>query len=168
MSHEPINAEPGTLEEQLSAYLDGELDDASVQEIERLLAADPRVRETLQRMERTWDVLDKLEEAEVDEQFTRTTLEMVAVAAEEAIQRQEEEIPRRKRRQRIVAGASLTAAAAAGFLAVAMLWPNPNEDLIRHLPVLQDLDQYRQVQDIEFLRGLHEAGLFVGEEGEEP
>ncbi len=49
---------------------------------------------------------------------------------------------------------------AAGFFAVVLLMPDPNRQLLEDLPVLENLDEYRQIDDIEFLRMLRDAGLF--------
>ena len=59
------------------------------------------------------------------------------------------------------------AAAAAGFLTVAGLRGDPNRQLLSDLPVLQRLDEYRQIDDLEFLRMLHREGLFGEEDGHE-
>jgi len=80
MSHDPANADPpadptrdpAALEELLVAYLDRELDDEQSGRVEALLAADPRARQTLKRLEQTWDLLDELDRSDVDETFTRT------------------------------------------------------------------------------------------------
>jgi hypothetical protein len=169
MSQEPVpldpNAKTATLEDELVAYLDGELDDESGRRIEQLLATDPKVRAALQGLERTWELLDGLDRAHPEESLTRTTLEMVALAAEEDVQQQQAEIPRRRRRRWLLGSGALAAVALAGFLAVALLRPNPNEQLLRDLPVLENLDQYRQVDDIEFLRLLDQEGLFAKETG---
>ena len=58
-------------------------------------------------------------------------------------------------------------ALAGGFFAVVRLVPDPNRQLLEDLPVLENLDEYRQVDDIEFLRLLRAARLFVGR-GEMP
>jgi anti-sigma factor RsiW len=166
MSEDPSHSQSVALEEQLSAYLDGELEEEGVRQVERMLASDPKVRETLQRMERTWEVLDELQDVEVDEHFTQSTLEMVAVAAESDVQRLQEEAPKRRRRMWLVAGTTLVGAAAAGFAAVALFWPNSNKKLIEDLPVLEHLDQYRQVRDFEFLEALRREGLFAEEDGD--
>ena len=97
MAQEPINVE-SSLEEQLVAYLDGELDTESCRRIEELLAVDPEVRRRLHWLEQTWEMLDELEATPVGEDFTRTTLEMIAVAAEEDVRKNLEEAPRRRRR----------------------------------------------------------------------
>ncbi len=114
MSQESLNAE-SSLEEQLVAYLDGELDSQSCRRIEELLAVDPEVRRKLHWLERTWEMLDELDTAPVGEDFTRTTLEMVAVAAEKDVRKIQEQAPRRRRRMWLVLGGGLLLAALAGF-----------------------------------------------------
>jgi len=158
--------QPSPLEERLVAYLDGELDDAAVREVEELLASDPKARQTLAALERAWAMLDKAAGDAVDESFTRTTLEMVSVKAAEDLARQEAEIPRRRRRRWLAGAALIAACGLAGFLAVALFWPNPNRQLLEDLPVLEDLDELQHVfnredQDLQFLRLLHEHKLFV-------
>jgi anti-sigma factor RsiW len=155
-----------TLQEQLVAYLDGELDDEASRQVEALLAANPKVREALTRLELTWEALDRLGRAEVDETFTQTTLEMVAVAAEGDVQQQEEEAPRKKRRRWLIGGGALLATGAAGFLFVMLFWPDPDQELLEALPVLQNLDQYQQIESVEFLEMLYDKDLFPEAEDE--
>ncbi len=166
MAHEPTYPDPTadqtSLEEQLVAYLDGELDDESSRRIEERLATDQHVRDTLERLEGTWDLLDNLDRAHVDEVFTRSTLEMVAVAASQDAVQEEAAVPHRRRRRWWLGSAAVLAAAAAGFLAAWLLRPDPNRQLLEDLPVLERLDQYRQVDDVGFLELLleHEEELF--------
>lgn len=155
------------LEQQLVAYLDGELDAESSRRIEALLATDPQLRGTLQRLDRAWELLDELDVPEVPERFTHTTLEMVTVAAAEDAQRSHAEILRRRRRRSVVVGGGLLTAGLAGFLAMALLAPDPNQLLVRDLPVLENLDEYSQIDDIEFLQMLNREGLFPEENGED-
>ncbi len=152
---------PAALEEQLVAYLDGELDAAETARVEHLLANDAKVREALMRLDRAWSLLDELDRTRLDESFTRTTLEMVAVAAEADVRQFEAELPRQRSRQWLLGGASVIAAALAGFLAILALRPNPNDQLLQDLPVLEDLDELRQIEDLEFLRAMYEEGLFA-------
>jgi len=171
MSHEPPDdhpiAEPGSLEEQLVAYLDGELDEGQTARVEQRLAADPKVRESLLRLDRTWSLLERLDRVRLDDRFTRTTLEMVAVAAEEDVRRWEQEVPRQRRRRWLVGGMGLLAASVAGFLMVALFQPDPDESLLQDLPVLEDLDELRQIDDIKFLQLLYEEGLFAKDAADE-
>ncbi len=174
MSHEPPNSDPpaekAALEEQLVAYLDGELDDETSHRVEQLLAADAKVRQTLEQFEGTWSLLDNLEQSSVDELFAQSTMEMVSVAAAEDVGRDQAEAPRRRRRRRLIGAAGVLAAGLAGFLAIALLWPNANERLIEELPVLENLDQYRQIDGVEFLELLleQEDELFPEEGGDGP
>jgi len=149
------NATP--LDEELVAYLDGELDAESGRRVEALLASDPAVRRRLQSLERTWDLLDELDAAPLGEPFTQTTLEMVAIAAREDAERGRAEAPRRRRLVLLAVGAGLLAAAAAGFCAVTLY--NPDRQLLQDLPLLENLDEYRQIGSIEFLHRLRDEGL---------
>lgn len=171
MSNDSVNPEPNSeavAEEQLVAYLDGELDEPTRQRIEARLAVDAGLRDALRRLERTWDLLDGLEQANVEESFTQSTMEMVALAASDEIRVREEEAPRRRRLRWLVGGGSVVAAAVAGYAAVAIFWPNPNEELLNDLPVLENLDRYSQIDDVEFLRLLVAKNVFSEEGGDEP
>ena len=75
-------------EEELVAYLDGEMDAASRERLESQLATDAKLRGRLQALERTWEMLDELDAAPVGEPFTHSTLEMVALAAGEDADRE--------------------------------------------------------------------------------
>ncbi len=154
-------ADPALLEEQLVAYLDHELDEASSRRIERLLAADPQVRQRLRQLQQSWDALDELLPTDLDPSFTRTTLEMVVLAAEEEACRQRGLARRRRRVWLGLAGVVL--AGLAGYLAVWRFWPDPNEQLFRDLPLLENLDQYQKIDDVDFLRQLHAQRLFAKE-----
>jgi hypothetical protein len=154
-------ADPALLEEQLVAYLDHELDESSSRRIDKLLAADPQVRERLRQLQQSWDALDELRPTDVDPSFTRTTLEMVALAAEEEAQQQGGPAPRRRR---VWLGlAVVVLAGLAGYAAAWRFWPDPNEQLLRDLPVLENLDQYQKIDDVKFLRKLHAEKLFAKE-----
>ncbi len=164
---EPSNA-AGPWDEQLVAYLDGELDAESGRRIEALLAADPELRRRIQSLERTWELLDELDTAPGDDPLTHTTLEMVGQAADEELRQKRSEAPRRRRRWLLALIGIVLVAAAAGFASVALLAPDPNRRLIEDLPVLERLDQYRHVEGIEFLRLLKREGLFSDSAGEPP
>jgi anti-sigma factor RsiW len=163
MSNDSENSEfsaDAVADEQLVAYLDGELDDETSHRIEALLASDPKLRRQLGQLEQTWEALEQLERSEVGEKFAQTTLEMVAVAAEEDIERLQEEAPRVTRKRLLSGGLWLALAAVIGFGTVALFWPDANRQLLENLPVLEHLEQYRQIDDIEFLRQLDEQHLF--------
>lgn len=160
-SHE--NQAEGSLQEELVAYLDGELDAQSCRRIEDLLARDESVRGELQSLARSWDALDHLPRCEVSPSFTHSTVEMVALAAEDDLQRQQDELPRRRRRLWLMAFVVAVAAAAVSFAGMVSIAPDRNEELARDLPLLENLDEYRQIDDFRFLRMLTDEGIFPGE-----
>lgn len=160
MSNAPPPAQPGlpqdALEEQLVAYLDRELDEAASRQVEELIARDPKVQDAVTKLEEAWDTLDQLGRSDVDPTFTRSTLEMVAVAVEQEVKAEQDELPRRRRRYRLAVAASLLVSAALGFALAARFWPDPNQQLLADLPILLRLAEYRQVDDAQFLQRLVE------------
>jgi len=154
-----------TLIEQLSAYLDGELDPVASREVESLLARDEQARRELQRLERAWALLDQLPRADLTGQFTRNTVEMIAV-------REAEELGQGRRGSntlrwllRASAAAGVAIAASLGFVAARDWLDRDNRALLDDLPVIERLDAYRQVDDVELLRELRKQGLFAKAEG---
>lgn len=160
MSNAPPPAQPSppqdALEEQLVAYLDRELDEAASRQVEELIARDPKVQDAVTKLEEAWDTLDQLGRSDVDHMFTRSTLEMVAVAVEQEVKAEQDELPRRRRRYRLAVAASLLVSAALGFALAAKFWPDPNQQLLADLPILLRLAEYRQVDDAQFLQRLAE------------
>jgi anti-sigma factor RsiW len=157
-------AAQGQLHEELTSYLDGELDAENVRRVESRLARDSAYRAELQRLQRAWDLLDRLPRANVPESFTQTTMEMVAVAAAQEAEAVQKSLPARQRRQRLLGAFGVLAAVVAGFAIGHVLWPNPNEQLLEDLPVLQKFDLYYQADNLEFLQLLDREGVFA--EGE--
>ena len=85
MSQEAENVNDSTRIEQaeMVAYLDGELDVQQVADVEKRLSEDPEYRVRLQQLQQAWDLLDELPRSKGDEQFTRSTVEIVVVKARE-------------------------------------------------------------------------------------
>jgi anti-sigma factor RsiW len=148
------------LHEELTSYLDGELDAESVRRVEARLARDAAYRAELQRLQRAWDLLDRLPRSNVPESFTQTTMEMVAVAAAREAEAVQSSLPRRQRRRRLAGALGLLASVVAGFAVGHALWPNPNEQLLEDLPVLQEFELYYQADNLEFLKLLDREGVF--------
>ena len=146
--------ESSTSADDLVAYLDGELDEAASRRIEERLAGDAVYRRQLASLERAWDCLDDLPQATVDESFTRSTIEMVAQVAAEDIEQEQAAIPARRRTGTMLALAAGVAAILVGFFATAALWPDSDAALVGNLPVIENLDVYRQVETIDYLRAL--------------
>jgi len=153
------------LRERLTAYLDGELGEQEQLQVEELLARDENARLELRQLERVWDALDQLPRAELDTRFAQTTVELVAVAAEEDVKALRESEPRRRRRTTLLLGISFVAALLLGYSLVGTLADRRDDRLARDLPLLENLDAYRQMQDYEFLELLEAGHLFSDPEG---
>jgi hypothetical protein len=166
MSADNPQSDVPSLDEDLVAYLDGELDDPSSKRLEERLANDDSARERLRALASSWNLLDHLPRAAMDEAFTRTTVELVVDEARKEIAAEQAALPARKRRRWIAAAVAGLAAAMIGFMAVAVAWPDKNEQLLRDLPVVQNLEQYEilpQKGSIKFLRDLENEELFVAD-----
>ena len=155
------NPKSDQLDEELVAYLDGELEPQSTQQLENLLAGDEQARRRLSQLAASWDLLDQLPRANVDDLFTRTTVEMVALAAEDEIAQLQVAAPAKRRRHWIEGALATVAAAAIGFVVVTAALPNQNDSLVRDLPLLMDLDLYRVAGEVDFLKKLQTAGFFT-------
>ena len=142
--------------EELVAYLDGELTADECRRVERRLAGDADYRRRLTELEQAWSALEALPPTVVDDDFARTTIEMVAVAAERDVQAQSATQAASGRRRTVWMAAGGLAIAIAAFAAARAFAPSPNHRLIADLPVSAQLDVLTEVGDIEYLRGLAE------------
>ena len=147
-------------DDEIVAYLDGELDSETARRLEQRLEADQRLRRKYRQMAASWDLLDQLPRAKVYDAFTRHTVETVAIAVADDVQTTEMSEPRRRRLRWTITSAVALAAAAAGFLLIASIRSGPNEKLLRDLPVIENMELYQQAGDIDFLRKMHDEGLF--------
>ena len=153
-----LNAEQ---REDLVAYLDGELPDEQVQQIDHIISRSEVARHEVEVLARTWELLDVLPAARASEDFTNKTMTNLKVM----------EQPFNLADQwwylyvtRVGAASGwVIAMLVCGYLGFQLTrhWiPNPNETLLEDLPVIQNLDQYRDAGDIEFLKQLKQSGLF--------
>ena len=154
------------LDEELIAYLDGELDEPKRIEVEQRLAAEEEYRRRLRSLERAWDMLDLLPTAQASDDFTRSTVEMTIETAADEAQTQQLRTRQSRRKSMLIGGAALVVAAAAGYAAVMVGLDSENRQLVRDLPVIESVDQYRTVENVEFLHRLVDEGLFAEPEGE--
>jgi anti-sigma factor RsiW len=154
------------MHEELTSYLDGELDGDEVRRVEERLVRDPSYQAELQRLDRAWDLLDRLPRNAVSDAFTKSTIEMVAVAASQEADAVHVAWPLKQRRQRIASALAVLAAGFAGFAIGHWAWPNPNQKLLEDLPVLQNFELYYQADNIDFLHLLESENLFAEGEGD--
>ena len=169
-SSRPPIVDPEKLREEISAYLDGELSAEDGREVEERLAAEPRFRDELQGLERAWRLLDELPRTEVDERFAATTVEMVALKAADDLRNQQQQWPRQFARGWVFSAGGMLMALLLGFGVIAGgaallsrtgVVQSADDRLVADLSVLMNLDDYKQVDGIEFLRQLADSQLFA-------
>src|SRR5262245_52919254 len=123
---QPDSPAPDHASEQLVAYLDGELSPDECRHVEERLAGDADYRARLRELDQAWEALDALPSKSAGDDFARTTIEMVTLAAkEEQKQRTIETTTAIRHRRRMVALAG-GAAVLASFLAARWLLPDSN------------------------------------------
>jgi anti-sigma-K factor RskA len=143
-------------DEELVAYLDGELPPEACRRIETQLADDAALRRHLHELEAAWEALDTLPQPTVDDDFARTTIEMVALAAERDAGAQATVASRTRRNRTLLLAVSGIAVAAVGFAAFRVVVPDGNQLLLADLPAIAQIDALGQFKDIDFLRRLSE------------
>jgi hypothetical protein len=145
--------------DELVAYLDGELPPEECRKVEDRLAADADYRRQLHLLDQAWEALDALPKPALDDNFARTTIEMVSVAAQHDVSKQSAQAASSRRRRRWGWAAAAVVAAALGFAAARALLPDSNAELLADLPVIQQFDVLSQIEDVEFLRLLTAAAM---------
>lgn len=81
MTEQPHIEDSDSADEGLTrivSYLDGELDDTQMNEVEHDLINDPEMRSHADILSRTWALLDELDQVSASQQFTQETLATVA------------------------------------------------------------------------------------------
>ena len=147
--------------EQLVAYLDGELTPEEAQQVERRLSQDESFRQLLRSLQEAWDLLDELPQPTLDDGFTQTTVEMVAVRMSEDVKAEQSLSRRRQGIRRVAQAAVVAASLAGGFWGVRSLQDKADRALLRDLSVIQHVDLYTEVDDLAFLESLASEGLFT-------
>ena len=153
---------------QLVAYLDGELAADEVAVVEKRLAQDKDYREHLRQLQQSWDLLESLPRTSVNEDFTRSTVEMVAVSVGQQVHQRLNQESWSRRLRWGVAGLIAAVFAIGGFGLVYERVTRANRQLMKDLPVIERVDLYREVNSIEFLEKLAAEGLFDEEVPDAP
>ena len=153
-----LNAEQ---REDLVAYLDGELPDEQVQQIDQIISRSEVARHEVEALARTWEMLDVLPPMRASDDFASKTLTNLKALDEPFILTEQWWFNYVKRSSVVAAWLlALTICGWVGFQITRAWIPNPNEELLRDLPFLENLHQYEEASDIEFLKQLKQSGLF--------
>jgi hypothetical protein len=149
--------------ENLTAYLDGELDEAATQEIEHVLAVSEVARHEVDMLSRTWDMLNVLPTHRASEEFTRKTMTNLRAAEQGGAGAAGQMVYRNARRGVILAmwAGVLAGCGYLGFMATNHWFPNESEQLLDDYDVISNLDKYSEIGDAEFLKVLQSKRTFA-------
>ena len=159
----PPLTEDRAIDEELVAYLDGELDAETEARIVRRLADDPRYNQRLIQLQRAWDLLDTLQQTEADDDFVHSTVAMVAVQAEQDAKTQKVRIVRRRNLMWLAISGVVLLSATLGYVAIQRRLSREDRELVRDLPVIEHVDEYRTIESLDFLKQLAQENLFPAE-----
>lgn len=147
-----LNAED---RDNLTAYLDGELDENATRRIESILTSSSVARNDVEIFARTYELLDLLPRPSVGQEFTEKT---VAVAKLEGYRKpiSNQKWYRWLQRAAPLAGWSLAflIAGTCGFAFTNQWLPQSDDLLLKELPLIQNLDVYNEVDSVQFLEAL--------------
>lgn len=147
--------------EDLTAYLDGELDEKRAAEIELKLTRSEYARREVEILSRTWDMLGLLPQPNVSGEFSRKTMAIARQAEEPLLDRSKTALMWGRRVACLSGwGIALCLAASVGYQITNRLIPDDSRLLVEEYPIIDNLDNYREVGDVEFLRQLQSSRLF--------
>jgi len=159
----PGLAETTSIDEEIVAYLDGELDSESEARVARRLSDDPAYRLRLNQLQQAWDLLDNLRGTEADDEFTASTVAMVAVQAEQEAKSQQMRTVRRQNFAWLTLVAVVLLSMASGYFVLHRRLTRADRKLVRDLPVIEHVDEYSNIDDLNFLKLLARENLFPSE-----
>ena len=163
--------ETDLLNEQLSAYFDGELSLEENSRFEQLLAKDHKLRDQLKNLEVNWGLLESLPRNSAPSKFTASTVEMVAIrgtSAEDTNPSRAVEWIRCIPQWLWIMSAALVAGVS-GYTAttivteiepVSRFMADKNAQLLENISFLEYFPEYQLVDNIDFLKKLNEIDYF--------
>lgn len=149
--------------EKLVAYLDGELPEGDARDVESSLASDPTMRAEVEKLNRAWELLDLLPRPNASGEFSSRTLTSLKVSGATTALPNECAAaptvvlnvakPSRFGNPQIAAwSAGLIAVGVLGFLVGRMTTRPDSEVWLDDLPLIERIDVYREIGDVQFLR----------------
>lgn len=145
--------------DELTAYLDGELDETQTQKVENRLGSDSDYLAEMQSLQKTWDLLDTLPVHEPGGSFTKTTMELIVGDAVSTA--------KNKRKRTLFLGrVAVMALLPVVFFATAYgvarrMQSDPDRRLIENLSVIENFKKYEAVDcNLEFLESIRKFDFF--------
>ncbi len=141
--------------DNLPAYLDGELNEDATRRIESILAQSSVARNDLERLSKTYDLLDELPHPDAPKDFVEKTLATVRLE-EVKVSISDQLWFQNTQKVLVLIGwtVALIIASVAGFAITNHIIERPEDVLVEELPLMKNLDRYEEVQSVEFLNQL--------------
>ena len=141
--------------DNLTAYLDGELDENATRRIESILTSSSVARTDVEVLARTYELLDLLPRSTTGKEFTEKTVATAKLQGHrKPVSRWawfhyvEQSLP-------LIGGSfAVVLAACCGFALTHQWIPEKDDLLLEELPLIQNLDLYSEVGSIQFLETL--------------
>jgi anti-sigma factor RsiW len=152
--------------DELTAYLDGELDRAAAADVERRLRDDPVLLHEAATLKRTWELLDFLPQPEPSSDFASRTVSVAVPIIKAAASNSHP--ARNPWPKRLVIAAAALAIFVVGYGVPGLFFKGPpkpltiderEEQMARDLRVIEHLPLYQYANDIDFLQGLDSPDL---------
>ena len=149
------------VEEELAAYLDGELDAPARGRIERQLATDPALREKMRQSQQAWDALDLLPKTQTDEAFASSTMQMTVAIITRETKPVRTAVLNSPWLPWVKVGLGAFVALCVGFRMVKVKQLADQTKSLRDLPVAEKLEELTDAPSLEFLLRLKKENLFA-------
>ena len=149
--------------DDLVAYLDGELDEKTSQDLEKALVNSAVARREIEMYSRTWDMLNLLPQAKASAEFTHKTMATLRVSDLQSplLDRNASWRGNVRRGVAVIAWVvGLAACACLGFMATSQWVPNESDKLVDEYPVIENFEKYNAVRSVDFLRELRKSRTF--------
>jgi anti-sigma factor RsiW len=163
MTNDNNLADTTAMDEEIVAYLDGELDSVAEAQIVRKLSEDAAYRARLSQLQHAWDLLDNLRGTEADDEFAASTVAMVAVHADQESKSQQMRIVRQRGLTWLALAAIILLSMSVGYYVSHRRVTRNDRNLVRDLPVIEHVDEYRNIDNLDFLKALERENLFAAE-----
>lgn len=149
------------IDEDLIAYLDGELDAQACAEIEARIEQDGELQRRVEAYRLSWNMMDDLERVVARSDFAHSTVEMIALDAVNSDRKKTEAQVRFRRLLPFALIAASVCCASLSYALVRRSLTRSDRHLVRDFTVIENFDLYRHVQSVEFLELLAESELFA-------
>ena len=151
------------INEELTAYLDGELSTEELSVVEQRLQDDPSYLAQMQQLQQSWDLLDVLPQTQGYDGFVKTTMEMAVRDSDRDFNRKSwlgKGLLTKLAMFLLLPGAVF----ASGYAVTHQQITAPYRQLVGALPLIENYERYSKLNfEIDFLTKLNEASLFTRE-----